>query len=104
MERIILLALTCIFLFSGLSVYAQGDEEEIKIPPGMELIQIGDNVFKIVPKGTKVRKEDTRIITERTSAYISRKLLEIEERLTQLEAKEIELRESIEQLNMQAGQ
>jgi TolA-binding protein len=55
----------------------------------------------VAPKGSKVRQEDTRIIVERTNAYMMRRFQDIEDRLTQLKAEQEQLKKEIEKIKMQ---
>lgn len=103
MKKIYFLLLIFIFGFLRVVVFAQEYKEgqTIELPPGMELIQIGENVFQVVPEGTKMRKEGSRVIIERTNAYMTRRFLDIEERLRQLEKQQEELKREIKELRMQ---
>ena len=82
-------------------VYAQEKQEEI--PPGMESLEMGAAKV-VVPKGTKVRKVGSLIILENDSEYMSRRFLELEERIIQLEAKEAELKKEVERLKQVLGE
>jgi len=95
MNRAILLVLTLISL-SITSIYAQEADKE-EIPPGMELLEMGAAKV-VVPIGTRVRKIGSLIILENDSEYMSRRFLEIQERLAELEAKEEELKKEVERL------
>ena len=57
---------------------------EEELPPGMEIIEIGD-VKHLVPIGTKVRKESGLMVLEGQSEYMARKFISIEQRIEQIE-------------------
>jgi len=92
MNRVILLVLILISL-SIISIYAQEVDKE-EIPPGMERLDLGAAKV-VVPIGTRVRKVGSLIILENDSEYMSRRFLEIQERLAELEAKEEELKKEV---------
>lgn len=79
------------------SIMAQEKKEE-KLPPGMEMKQIGSTKF-VVPQGTQFHKKADFIIVESAGEYVGRKFLDVEERLTKIETKLKELSEKIEQLD-----
>ena len=95
--RKIHLFLILIFVFSAVFIIIAKAEEKEEVPPGMEIIEIG-NVRHIVPKGTKIRKDGGVITLEGHNEYMARRFSDIEERLAEVEAKEERLREEVEQL------
>jgi hypothetical protein len=104
MRKISLFLLIFALVINSLVVFVRAQEykqeQRIELPPGMELIQVGANVFVVAPKGSKVRQEDTRIIVERTNAYMMRRFQDIEDRLTQLKAEQEQLKKEIEKIKI----
>jgi hypothetical protein len=97
MNRAILFVLTLIsFSIISIYIYAQEADKE-EIPPGMERLDLGA-ARVVVPIGTRVRKIGSLIILENDSEYMSRRFLEIQERIIELEAKEDELKKEVEGL------
>ena len=96
MKKVILFVF--LFIFSAVFVFAQEKAEEI--PVGMEAVQIGSakDVKAIVPKGSKIHKEGGVIFQENIERYMSRKFLEMEERIETLEMEEEKINKEIEQL------
>lgn len=93
----LLLFLFLIFVFSVQSGTTAKEDKKEYIPPGMEIIQIG-NARHRVPKGTKMRKEGGLIVLEGNSEYMARKLSCIEERLTGLEKQIEELKKAVDEI------
>ena len=98
MKRIALF-LVMVILVPVIFVYAQEEKKE-EVPPGMELLEMGA-ARVVVPVGTKVRRIGSLIILENDSEYMSRKFLEMEERLAEIEANEEELKQEIERLKQE---
>lgn len=90
------LLLMLLFLFSGVFVFAQNNNR--KIPKGMEAIKIGASGELIVPKGALTRKVGAQIIVEGSKEYMSRRFEEMEERFSSVEKNQTALREEIESL------
>ena len=68
--------------------YPQDDEEEKNdrmVPPGMVRKTIG-GMSVVVPHDSLVRKQGDALILEDINAYVARKMLEVEKRLTKIEA------------------
>lgn len=89
-----------IFIFTILPmicVLAQEDETE-EIPPGMEIIQIGTGAFAIVPKGTKVHRQDGIILLETTREFVARRFLDLDAHIAEIKAKQEELKNEVEKL------
>ena len=61
-------------------------KEELKAPPGMEVIEIS-GVRYIVPQGSEVRKKGGLIILEGHNEYVARRFLEFEQRIEAIEKK-----------------
>lgn len=70
--------------FSALSVQAQSTFNR-EIPEGMEAVRIGGSAWLIVPQGAKTRKVGAQIIVEGSKEYMSRRFLEMDERLKKIE-------------------
>lgn len=62
-------------------------EEDIEIPPGMEIIRVG-NANVIVPKDTEVYEKKGMLTVESIAQYTSRKLLDIEARFVRMETRQ----------------
>ena len=96
MKEISLVLLIFVFSFCGVFVMAQEDEQ-ISIPPGMEIIQSG-TVKLIIPQGSKVNRDGSLIIVEDIGAYVGRRFLDVENSLTELRTNEQRLEKIIGQL------
>lgn len=86
--------ITLIFI-AGL-LYALKDEES-ELPPGMEVIKVGSAKI-LVPKGTKVYKRGSLITLETINEYTARKLVELDERLKEIETRQNQLEEEIKKI------
>lgn len=71
--------------------------ENIRIPPGMELRQIGTTKV-VVPKGTQVRKERSQMFLEDPDEYMSRNMEELRNRMKSLEDRQSSLEQSLEDI------
>ncbi|MFC1699453.1 hypothetical protein ACFL1I_05800 [Candidatus Omnitrophota bacterium] len=87
------------------NVFGQQAQEDI--PPGMEVIQEG-RLKVIVPQDAKRRQDRNLTVVESTEAYLSRRFLQIQASLENLEAqvselktKQAQLEKEIEQLKHQ---
>ena len=96
MKNFIGLLLVLIFVFSVFASWgiAQQDEE---IPPGMEVIKIGD-ARTIVIKGTKIKKKGDLLIVEGTKEFVARKFLETDRAFSEMQTMEDKIQKEIEQL------
>jgi len=96
MKNFIGLSLVLIFVFFVFASrgIAQQDEE---IPPGMEVIKIGD-ARTIVIKGTKIKKKGDLLIVEGTKEFVARKFLETDGTFSEMKVMEDKIRNEIEQL------
>ncbi|GEM_PF-2868578 len=96
---IILVAL----VFGVLMVCALAEEEgnytqpQVKVGPGLEVIKVG-NINIVAPKGSRISQKDGQINVEDISAYVSRKLEEVDARFSSIENKQEEMKEDITQL------
>lgn len=72
-----------VFIFLIVNVKAKEKED---IPPGMEIIKIG-NVRHLVPKGTKAVKKDGVITLEGSVGYTAQKITNLEESVAELKEK-----------------
>jgi hypothetical protein len=101
MREIKLFLLFFVFFTSTMYIYAQEDklDDKIQTPPGMEIKKVGDlNI--VVPRGAEVRRTEKvgLIFVESTDQYVSRQLLEMEDRFAKIEAEQEELKKEIELL------
>lgn len=87
------------FIFSALSGYAQENEigERTELSPGVEVIKVGPTNI-IVPKGATVTKKDGMLLIEDIGQYTGRRFEAVEERLSQIEATQEDLRKELEGL------
>jgi hypothetical protein len=95
MRKVILAILISLLYLYPTIVVSQSKDTEV--PPGMEIIQIG-KVNVLVPKGIKVRKEGGLVILENIRDYVARRLLDMEERLAEIKARQEKLRGEVEDL------
>ena len=77
-------------------------ETAIDIPPGMELRKMG-SIKMIVPKGTQVRKKNSLVIMEGPDEYAARNIYEMNGRLMELEAKQLNIEKAILKLQKSPG-
>lgn len=106
MRHIKIFFLILFLLASGSFVIAQDEPKQevmvnkadLKIPEGMEAIQIGGSAKLIVPKGAKTRKVGAQIIVEGTKEYMARRFAELDKRITELEKREELLKKEIDAL------
>ena len=76
---------------------AAEDNQTQQVPPGMELIKVGEhNVY--VAKGTRVTQRGSQLILEPPDEFIARKILALEQEIAQLKAKVEDMRLQIEEL------
>ena len=93
MKRIAFFTLICVLL-AGLA-YAAEDE----IPEGMSVAQ--DGVIKVlVPQDAQSRQERNLTVYEGTDAYISRSVLDMKQRIADIEASLNRLEEKLEELSV----
>ena len=105
MKRMNIYIVLCLIFFWGILVFAQAETNQ-KIPEGMEAVQIGGSATLIVPQGAKTRKVGAQIIVEGTKEYMSRRFLEVDERLTTLEKNLTDLTKEVAALknDLKSGQ
>ena len=72
-------------------------EPEVKVGPGLEVTKVG-NMNIVAPKGSQITQEGGQINVEDISAYVARKLEEVDQRFLNLEKQQEEMKESIDQL------
>jgi DNA-binding response OmpR family regulator len=85
----------CVFM----NCLAQGaeDNQTLQVPPGMELIKVGEhNVY--VAQGTKVTQKGSQLVLEPPDEFIARKILALEQEIAQLKARVEDMRIQIEAL------
>lgn len=90
MKRIIFaLSFSCIlFISPAYGEEYDSDSGDVMIPPGMEVIKEGD-VNVVVPKGSRLRRQDNVMLIETADEYASRKFEDTDERFKKIE-KELE--------------
>lgn len=69
--------------------YGEGersDSGDVVIPPGMEVIKEGD-VNVVVPKGGRLRKQDSVMLIETADEYASRKFADTDNKFEKIEKK-----------------
>ena len=98
------LTLILILVFLGSIAQAQEDKEEKSLPAGMEKMKVGRTTEFIVPVGTKTSKKGDLVVLESPSEYVARRLAEMEERLSKIEAQEQELKARIAKLETDLDQ
>jgi hypothetical protein len=96
MKKLNLLVLVFLLFFT-VAVFAQNN---LVIPKGMEAIQVGGSAKVIVPKGALTRYVGSQLIVEGTKEYVARKVEEVEERLTKLEANQELLLKEVQSLKV----
>ena len=89
MKRLKIFSLIFLFLWVASLTWAQNQKKEEKensdVPEGMEVIHVTNGYRLIVPEGAKTRRIGAQIIVEGTKEYMSRRLHDMENRLTTLE-------------------
>ncbi len=98
----VIVAVYCLASFIPAFAY---DEAGTKVPPGMEIIQVGGTQV-LVPEGIEVTRKDGLIVLENVSEYVARQLVDMKKRVEYLEEKQKALEEKIEELTrlLSAGQ
>jgi hypothetical protein len=85
------------------------DQEDVydqKVPPGMELQQLGNKpgVTAVLPKGTSIRREGDLRVLEGSGEYAARKFVKYDAILDRMNAEISSLRKDVEELkNIIAG-
>lgn len=100
---VLVLILCAYFSYAEENDYA--DDEKSSSPPGMSIEKVGDlNI--LVPKGSQVTRSGKGglIVVEKTDEYVSRQLLEIENRFERLEKGLEALKEETKQLKEAVNQ
>ncbi|MEE8360184.1 MAG: hypothetical protein V3S04_04590 [Candidatus Omnitrophota bacterium] len=88
------IALLFLAFLLALLIPAHAEDDSKYIPPGMEILKVGDANI-LVPKGTRMRKKGDLNVVEDTSEYMSRKFLETEKRFDRLELDQIILKNRV---------
>ena len=96
MKKLSLLLLVIVLVFPALAAMAQ-DDNNVFVPAGMEVIQVGGTKV-VVPKGSHVRKQADVIILEPPVEYVARNIEDMNGRITELERQVAVLSDKIEQL------
>ena len=85
-----------IFAFSFVSVLAQEEQAEPEVPAGMEVFREG-RLKVITPIDARKRREGILTVVEPTTTFVSRKVVELEERLASIETELEALKKQFEQ-------
>lgn len=97
-KKLISHSATIIVVFISFSLsFAEQRSEDSDVPPGMELINIG-NARMLAPRGTKVFRRGDLIVPESTEEYLARRLVDIEQQLAKLNTRYEENEKKIEQI------
>ena len=86
--------LILIIAISAIFNIAAKAKEELKAPPGMEIIEIS-GVKYIVPQGAEVRKKGGLIVLEGHNEYVARRFSELEQRIEAIEKKIEDLQDMV---------
>jgi DNA-binding response OmpR family regulator len=76
---------------------AAEDNETQQVPPGMELIKVGEHSV-YVAKGTRVVQKGSQLVLEPPDEFIARKILALEQEIERLKALLQDMRLQIEEL------
>jgi len=96
MKISIALLLILTFIFATSFAIAQKNEEE-EVPPGMEVLKIGDvRVITII--GTKIKKQGDLLVVEGTKEFVARKFIEMEDRFSEIDGKTKGLEKEVKKL------
>jgi DNA-binding response OmpR family regulator len=95
--RLIAMILMALSLSHGSIVSAADRNETQRVPPGMELIKVGEHSV-YVAKGTRVTQRGSQLVLEPPDEFVARKLLFLEEEIAALRAKDELLRQQIQDL------
>jgi len=102
MKNIFIAILLFAVLWFAPSVIAQDDDHSVEriasSEPGMEIVQIGGGQQLFLPEGTKLRRVGAQLIIEDNAQYMAERLLALDERIKELEARENDLRDKLEEL------
>ena len=103
MNKIKTIFLTSVFVFSGVSTFAQNpvapqNDNAYYVSEGMELIKLDNGGALVVPRGAKIRKEGLQTIVEGDNELMARKFAEMEERFAKIEKTQDELKKAVEAL------
>jgi hypothetical protein len=90
-------------LFFTASVWAQEDQNEEEVPPGMEIVKVGD-VRAVVIKGTKIQKKGDLMVLEGTKEFVARKFLEYDENMSGLKTRDSDIEKELEQLRKELNE
>ncbi len=96
-KRLFIFFLLGIMVFDkGPSLWAQISDEE-DLPPGMEVVYVG-KTKAIVPKGSKVNREEGFIVLESTNEYVGRKFLETNQQIEEIKLWKTDLEKEMDDL------
>ena len=99
----LILSLSLIFFLTAVGSAADDTEKVItlkegELPPGMEYLQVSPGYREIVPKGTKLLRIGGALVPEGIRGYISRRFMELDERVIKMESELEGLRAEIENI------
>jgi len=93
----IAVSLVVFCLWGGACALAADGNETGQVPPGMEVIKVGEHIV-YVAQGTKVTTRGSQLILEPPDEFIARKILVLEEEINALKRKEQQMLLQIEEL------
>jgi len=89
---------TLLLIFAGTAPAEENETKEgVQLYPGMEIKKVGD-VNVLIPKGSKLRHENDLLVIESTDEYAAPRFIEMDKRLTKLEAGQQELKAEVKEL------
>jgi DNA-binding response OmpR family regulator len=83
-------------LFSAFPAAAQ-QEDKKEIPPGMEVLKVGNTVI-LIPQGTKVTDKGSQLVLEPPEYFWSRRVKDMEEEISRIKDNQEELKKDIQEL------
>jgi DNA-binding response OmpR family regulator len=89
------------FLWGGSPAFAAEGNETQRVPPGMEVIKVGEHTV-YVARGTRVTQRGSQLILEPPDEFIARKILMLEDEISALKLREQQMLVQIEDLRKAA--
>lgn len=99
-QRLIFIFAVFAFWTTAGSVQA---EDEPEIPPGMEVLKVGETKI-LIPKGTKITKKAAQLVLEPPEQFWSRRVEEMEEEIARLKEETEKMKADIEKLKETVNQ
>lgn len=106
-KKLFILLLLWIMVFDKGQGFGEQISNEEELPPGMEIVYVG-KTKAVVPKGSRVNREEGFVVLESTNEYVGRKFLETNQQIeeiklwkTELEKKMYDLRDVVEKSEKQ---